>query len=143
MTGSATPKRSASIVRGRSKAVPGDLIGIESHCPQRRVYGSITHRPIVVPFAPERERAPTGQLLKVTEHRDGLMRERNDVRLAVQLARFLAFHARRRDRPNSSIEVELIPSGMPKLTGAQEHHRQQSKRCTHHVRSLVAIARSQ
>jgi uncharacterized protein YfiM (DUF2279 family) len=82
-----------------AKSMSGHFFGRIAHGSQRRVDGVVAHRSVVMALAPKDQLSAAGQWLKVAQHGDGLLRQRDQMWRPAQLADQLPLHARRRNRP--------------------------------------------
>ena len=86
-----------------------DLVLREPHCPQRRVDRVVAHGPVLVPFTPEDHLRVAGQSMKFSQHRDGLMRQRDQMRRSQQLLSQLPLHARSRKLLHQGRNFKKLP----------------------------------
>ncbi len=127
----------------RTEAVAGDLVLRETHRAQCGIDRVLAHRPVVMALAADDHRTLAGYRVQFTQYCDRLLRQRNEMRRAVQFRAQLALHAHGWHGPHRCVEVDLGPLREAQLARAQQQHRRQLERGAHHGRGGVVVAGAQ
>lgn len=102
----------------RAKTVGGHFVSGKAKSAQTGVDCVLTHRAFRRPDRREYIAGRSGNLLDLAKQRDRLPRQWHLVRPA-------HLHLLGRDRPDRSIEVDLVPFGVPQFAGADKDVRQE------------------
>ena len=81
--------------------------------------------------------------LQVTQDRDRLCRERQDVSWPIRVANPSALHLSGRNGPSRRIEIEFSPPGMSHFAGSLKDERNETQCRTRHRQALVILDRTQ
>lgn len=81
--------------------------------------------------------------MQFANHRQGLSRERHDVRRTTQLFLLGALHSCSGNAPHRGVEIELGPLGLSQLARTDEHQERELKRRSRDRRALVTFDRTQ
>ncbi len=107
-------------ILAKAKAAEGGIDRVFAHAARRRAHGW------------EEEPATPPEKVKLAEEDDGLRRERHAV-LAAHL------HLLGRDRPKTSVEIELRPLGCAQLAGPHERQGGEFQRQPRFRRSFIGL----